>query len=1130
AEMRSRVILALEAAAAGPPAAGEALTTALARGALARSEERGWELLQQPHRLDVQTIDSLCLRLAHGQPLLARLGGQLAPTEQAGPLHALAARRTMARLGGDRPLLDTALRQLLLLRDNNLRGCEGLIARMLARREQWGHVLPLGEQASVDWAAVRAQLEAPFAAEVARALQAVHAEFAAMPILASELPVLAQYACNNSSKLEIDLLDSMPGLPPGHPDFLEHWRCVRSLLLTKAGEWRRRYGRSEGFPPTVKSAFSYGERMLGLVRDLQRDPAAGERLRELLSSLSSLPDARYDETQWQTLRSVFEVLRHAVAELHVVFAERNEVDFAEISIAAAAVLEDETNPAALLAAESRLHLLIDEFQDTSRAQHQLIGRLLREWQPGEGHTCFLVGDPMQSIYIFRQAEVELFGRVQRRGIDCGNHRHPCSGLVLRENFRSHAGLVDPLNAYFTRIFAGSADAPGEVTFAPSNASAPARGRDSVQVHSFFSASGNEEEVAAAQQAEIDRVVALVEQERASLGQLGAERARGHTIAILGRAKNHLVRIAGALRAKGIVFRAIELETLAERQEILDLLSLLRALLHPGDRVAWLSVLRAPWCGLRLGDLHLLTGADEEPFRGMPVPELMADRASLLTDDGQARLARVAAVLARAASERFRLGQTPSQWLERSWVSLGAPAYLRDEERENAEAFFRLLDGLPPDRLDLLQAALGRLCAAPDPRAEETSGVQLMTIHKAKGLGFDVVIVPALERATGRDEFPLVTMLERARKESEAGEERDELLVAPLGRHGEQHPTYAWVQKQRGERATAEHKRLFYVACTRARERLHLLGRATVSSSGRVQASAAGSLLASAWPALGPLFEHRWQEQAAGRSASGAEAGAPETPVREGWVAKLAAGSAAPSELRLRRVPAQFQPRTALENVTAPGTFMKGSVAERGQPGAERFRRPEGSFEQRARGNAVHAMLQLVSEAWSRKGAAADPLQLEPELGRLTRSVLRRAGLGAARVESLAPVLVGTVLSAAGHAEGRWILSPHPEAQSEASWSHRSGSEAPRSLRVDRVFRAGAEPLSEGSQALWVIDYKTGSDPGPLMLDAYLEGQKEQWKPQLEAYGAALRAFYGPRLQLRYGLYFPELLRLKSWSG
>jgi hypothetical protein len=125
-----------------------------------------------------------------------------------------------------------------------------------------------------------------------------------------------------------------------------------------------------------------------------------------------------------------------------------------------------------------------------------------------------------------------------------------------------------------------------------------------------------------------------------------------------------------------------------------------------------------------------------------------------------------------------------------------------------------------------------------------------------------------------------------------------------------------------------------------------------------------------------------------------------------------------------------------------------------------------------------------------------------------------------------------VLAAAAHPEGQWLLSPHPGAQSEWSLSSWTGANDAatrlRTLRVDRVFRAGDAPLSEGSRCLWIIDYKTGGDPGGILLDAYLEAQKEQWRPQLESYGNALRGFHTEGLELRYGLYFPELLRLKSW--
>ncbi len=800
AEMRGRILSALEEA-AHAPVPDEPRTLTLARAALARSRQQGWQLLEQPHRLDVQTIDSLCLRLAHNQPLLSRLGGRLAPTEQAGPLYGLAAQRTFAQLGRAPEELNAAIGHLLLLRDNRLDDCQALIAGMLERREQWRHTFLLGEQAAVDWDQVRARLEAPFADEVQRVLHALHSALSAEPTLVAELLELARYACSHGNPAPIALLDGLHALPAPDATFVEHWACLRNFLLTEKGSWRKSLSTREGFPADGPGASRagrtrYKQRMLGMIEDLRRDERAGEQLRTLLCRVPTLPAARYDEAQWRTLLSVFRVLRHAVAELHVVFAERDQVDFPELAIAAATVLEDDETPRGLLASEAKHHLLIDEFQDTSRRQHQLIGRLLREWQPGDRRTCFLVGDPMQSIYIFRHAEVELFGRVQRRGLDCGSHAHPCAGLRLSENFRSHAGLVDPLNQYFAAIFAHD-HREGEPSFAPSTAAGPAlAGFDAVQVHPSFCTARDPESGPAAWRQQVDRVVTLVERElpRIAAAQAGSAE-KTYRVAILGRARNHLAPIAAALRARGIAFRAVELEALTERQEILDLRSLLHALLHPMDRIAWLSVLRAPWCGLTLGDLHTLVGADDRSFRYAPVPELITARAHLLTPDGQDRLARTAQVLARAAAEPV---QSLAAWVERAWTSLGAPAYLGPDERANAETFFRLLDELPPDGIAVfdgsLDTALGRLCAAPDASVSQDYGVQLMTIHKAKGLGFEVVIVPALERKPGGELSPLVTMLERVRPGEQAADNRaegraavddseereDQMLVAPLG--------------------------------------------------------------------------------------------------------------------------------------------------------------------------------------------------------------------------------------------------------------------------------------------------------------------------------------------------------------
>ena len=144
AEMRERVLKALQKARDTTASSDERPDVQLARGALENDARRGWNLLQQPERLNIQTIDAVCLAIAHETPLLSRLGGSLSPTDKPQPLYTLAARRTLARLGGEEPL-SSALTALLQLRGTSLPDCQKLIAEMLDKRDQWGRVLPLGQ-------------------------------------------------------------------------------------------------------------------------------------------------------------------------------------------------------------------------------------------------------------------------------------------------------------------------------------------------------------------------------------------------------------------------------------------------------------------------------------------------------------------------------------------------------------------------------------------------------------------------------------------------------------------------------------------------------------------------------------------------------------------------------------------------------------------------------------------------------------------------------------------------------------------------------------------------------------------------------------------------------------------------
>ncbi len=1138
AEMRQRILTALESARNTPPSVGESQELRLARAALHHADACSWQLLEQPHRLDVQTIDSLCLRLAHAQPLLARLGGSLQPAENDRALYNTAARRTTALLGdASDPELAAALELLLLRRDNNLAEVERLLAEMLQNRSAWLGVLPLAPASHIDWTAVREQLEQPFLDAHARVLDALTAFSEAEPELLAEWIALARYAAGNLEQPILDDYDLSLLLESASADVFTghaHWLALTAVFLKKEGEPRAAWNIRHGFPAPDKATAKqenerrkqHKDRIKACSASLQSLVSGPESLQQLLCQLRSLPAPGYTDDQWQTLRAAFLVLRRAAAELRFTFAEANRVDFVEIAQAAEQVLRDETTLRGLLESEQRRHLLIDEFQDTSRAQHRLVAELMREWQPGDGRSVFLVGDPLQSIYSFRQAEVALFHQTREHGLPCGpdpnedSARHACHPLQLTHNFRAHQALVDALNSRLAQVFPpGHAD-----RFVPATAwPRAAEIENSLELHTSFLDTDAGQTVT--RDEETQAVLDILESE---LPRITSAEARGdseYRVAVLVSARNHLAHITRALRDRRIPYRAVDLEPLAERQEVHDLHMLLRALLHPGERVAWLTVLRAPWCGLTLNDLHILAGSDDRRLLKRPVAELIETRAQLLSPDGRQRLGRTWQALRHALQTRYSEDNNTSlaAWLERAWTALGGPACVDANARNNADAFFCLLDELAPSGIEVLRGdfklRLEKLCAAPDTRVSERFGIQLMTIHKAKGLGFEVVLVPGLDRRTRSGGSGLLAMLERTRAGSPF---RSELLLAPIGsRETEADPTYAWVKSQTQLQIEEERKRLFYVACTRARTRLHLFATLKLCK-GKVSKPAKGSLLA----ASGAAFTNEIEQRAAAFLSR--ENGLPAAGLQ---LAASAEPSAGDGYSVLERLPSGWSQADA----------QTGAATE--AAGAQRPRKPlfsrnnSGSLLARARGNAVHAVLERLAHLFAAEPETANPSEWQQTLLRTAERALRAGGFTGPALHSAAAEIARTGITVAGSGTGRWLLYPHPGALAESTWQAWDEDGNLRTLRVDRSFRAGSTPGEPGDRCLWLIDYKTGAyapegwhTGDELLKDEWREQQKQQWRGQLEAYGTVLRQASGQGAEsLRYGLFFPELLELIRWN-
>jgi len=1174
-EMRNRVLEALEGAESrfpdslpglkietgGTPVDPESLE-ALAEAALAHSKRMGWQILELPGQLRITTIDAFCRGLALQSPLswglLSGLGGRLRVAEPK-EAYRRAARRTLELLEGDgdeNPARES-VEALLRWRDNNWQDIENLIVQMLRNRSRWFRDFVFERDG--DWAALRVRLEAPFLRAARLRLRTLGRPLDRLEGCREFALELARFACSNGGRAVPVGLAKRPELPrefddleaDGLEDAVAAYRELAGFLLTASGgTWRKKGGLTVhyGFPPTPVGKAGK-ERFGEFVEGLAMEPG----LEGALAAFQGAMPMRYEDAEWELIRHCFAVLRTAAAELQLVFAESGSVDFTEVAQIALNVLAPEGGFASDFAqrqADSIRHLLVDEFQDTSRQQHELLSRIVAAWPEREGRSCFCVGDPMQSIYGFREAEVELFERLKKHGLETASDQESeplhFDFVRLEANFRTVPSLVEDLNGRFARVFGqdGEVEA-GDVRFAPAVAARQAVSAARAELHLAFTHSGAEdagapkdsspEETRAAQ---LRGMVALIREKLAAARERGETRYR---IAVLARGRKSLIPIAEALREAGIGYRAIELEKLNERPEVLDALALARALMNPVDRTAWLAVLRGPWCGLSLGELHLLTSADEETVSAAAVPELLERRLPEIAGELGARAfaaaERVGRVLRRAQGERAAAIATLGTWLESVWKALGGADTVDRAQAENLRVLWAALDGLPEGELDLLgpglAAALDGLYALPDPAASGEFGVQLMTIHKSKGLEFEVVLVPDLEAKSKQGEHGLMSWLERGLAESGPEGEISEFLIAPIKtKGGEPSAAKAWVDGVKKERDRLELRRLFYVAATRAREELHLFARprfALGKAQGEAVLTRATGLLQTAWPGFGEEIEREfadwWSGAPASEVALEVETLAASETVTETGAGNLLVMPSKPATgpSLLRRLPDGHA-----EREFALAAAM-GGVSGGAEPV---YARSQGGMEARLLGTAIHELL----ERYCRLRAALEPAEALSALnGELpaTLAGLRSGGLSRTAAERLAAEALAAVTRAAAHPDGAWILSAHAQAQSEGRWTGfaKPGAKQLAGLRPDRVFFA-ARP-HEDAPCWWIIDYKSADasevDDEAAVL-AFLREHRARYAGQLEAYAHVLRGLYpAETLRIRAGVFYPRLPRLDDWE-
>lgn len=1084
AEMRQRIINALQQAQnnATPASTHHAQSLQLAQAALKQDQRQQWQLIETPSRLRIQTIDSLCANIVQQAPILAGFANKSRISQQVQALYLLAAENTIMALDKTESWTP-ALILLLQHLDNELPRLQHLIADMLTRRDQW--LRYIGSQ-QIDRLTFSLALQNIAQSHIDCALTAIQTISGQQP-----LTQLLRYAASNlqDSDSEIAYCCDLEQLPKTvSKKSLSYWQGLIKLLLTNQDTWRKSMNKNIGFPPGTAQQDKKAQ-ISQLIEQYQAQDKAQNKLRTSLSHIRQLAaiyngnSANGDwisEQQWKVIQALCQLLFVAEAQRRIVFAERHETDFIDVQQSAIFALNNEQQPTDLaLALDYRIHhLLIDEFQDISISQYQLLEQLTESWTEGDGRSLFVVGDPMQSIYRFREAEVSNFLRTyqqQRLG------QVVLQPLNLRYNYRSQSSIVDWTNKAFEIILPQQADIlTGAVDYSPVIAANSDIAGQVVSHPQIKLPTQSNVEIYQQEAQQISQLVKDLQHDSADT-----------SIAILAANRSHLHHIILDLQQNAIPLQALDMQVLNQRSAIQDCLALTRALLHPADRIAWLAILRAPWAGLTLEDLQQLLALDTS----VPVTiwELMqrSNKNPTLSDRGQQQLARINPILGKALTNRRR--KSLRRLVEMVWIAIGAPATLTESiDLENVQIYFDLLQNHEQagDLRDfaLFTEALAQCYATVPVQTSQANGVmpvQIMTIHKAKGLEFDIVILPGLNRRSRSDPQRLLLW-----QEQQLADSSQALLLAPIkARDASDDALYDYIDRLEKQKQQHERGRLLYVATTRAKQQLHLFGATAPKEDGILETPSKGTLLAQLWP----IERDKYKTAAA------------------------TAATTASVQLPANNKPAQYQRHSSAWRCPLPPEDIHWqSIDTLSSTDMEVVEYQWANDPIRHIGTVVHQQLQYLA-AQSQLPDISHIKARQP----LYEQALKQQGVTHSELKTATQQVLIALTNTINDQRGQWILSKqHQQAQSEYALTGVCAQTAGIiSIKIDRTF-------IDQHGVRWIIDYKVSRHQG-TDLDAFLDQQQQRYKQQLEQYAQLMS--YQQQHPIKLGFYFPLLKAWQAWT-
>ena len=986
-EMKSRVLKELS------------LQDGIAEQVHERSKRLHWDLELNPQRMKIQTIDSFAYSLVQRMPIESQLSLDYQSMEKSDDIYQEAAIEFFEQVLRKGPNTEYAT-DILALFENNIDQAIDTFANMLSHRQNWiksvqSVLHAKREGQSTD--GIFAQLETTRDSYIQNVTNVTRRAFP--DTLFNKCKKLCRMVCRTLEK------------PFHNFEQVEDWATLANTFLTRSKSLRKVVNRSQGCPPDSTAKQLWSE----LILEIQ-----AANLDEVLRRIYGIPEGKILARHRDAFDALCLGLPSLIQKLNVIFQRHECIDFTELSFAAQRALERDEMPTELaLALDYRIaHILIDEYQDTSDAQFAFFERIMTTWSPDSGNSFFAVGDPMQSIYRFRNANLGLFQRTFNQDI----LNLKVKPRKLNSNFRSLPSLVEFNNRVFKQVFGSDDDAEyGQVAFAES---APANTQleekldeDSVKfVLTLDDPHG---------QREAQQVALRIEQLIATYGP-------DDKIALLVPTRIRLGEYFDAMKDKGIQWKGIEILKLEVAPVVRDLYSLVEAFNEDRSRLAWLSIFRAPLCGLSLPDLEHLA----EYETGSDMLEC-----SSLSSTGAKSLARVRRAFEQSREETH---MTLRSQIERLWFRLGGNhAYEDVDSMLNAERFFELLEATT-EREIRLHDLWTRVQSEFVSESGENADLDIMTIHKAKGLEFDHVLLVDISNATGSNPRELVHWAEYEKS----------LLVAVRDPEVED-PFYEFLRQEEKSRDANESKRLLYVAMTRAKKTLSIFGR--FNSTEKKPRS--GSLLA----LLEPFFDEAQEVDV--------ESERPELQVTRGNLltridpeyAWIEPESAYPIDGSLKP-----EMSTALE-IPAPPHFRQ----------------------HLALGKLIHRELNWLSQTKQRDHIfTLDRIEI-------WRKFLRAEGLSDDEIANLVEQTKSQLSNVLTHDQGLWILNPdQAEASSETAYTAIRNGEITE-IVIDRTF-------VDDAGIRWIIDYKTSTINKDISPEKIRQDSQRRYQEQLCKYASIMQ--------------------------